>query len=433
LDGGYRKRLSVDLPRWRAEGWVTAEGEAAILASFGEGRAAFGMATILGLLGALLLGLGIIAFIGANWAEMPKLVRFGLLVAGLAVAYAIAGAFQTRGFRLFSDAALLLAGLVFAAWIALVGQTYHLSGDFADAILLFEVGIVGGAVLTRSTTLTALALVASGYWTWLVSIDAGLAPHWGGLALIVVAGAVATWVDSAFARIVAVLAFLFWAGVAIVGTAIRLQWPLAGALALAAAVALLTFALGSVLTTLGPYPRIAALGKAMLWPGLAALLLALGVLQNVPFIHDNETAREWLTPAVAGLVVAAALSALAFTRRGVTLIDGAAVVILGAAAIGFALWSPEQGLKAQLAGGAIVILAAVWAISLGEARTGRRGKTLGLFAFGLEVLYLYVVTLGTMMDTALAFLLGGVLFIALAFGLYRFDRQLAARAKGQAS
>jgi uncharacterized membrane protein len=54
-------------------------------------------------------------------------------------------------------------------------------------------------------------------------------------------------------------------------------------------------------------------------------------------------------------------------------------------------------------------------------------KTLGLVALGVEVVYLYVRTFGTLMDTALAFLVGGVLFMALAWGLYRLDRFLGTR------
>jgi uncharacterized membrane protein len=106
--------------------------------------------------------------------------------------------------------------------------------------------------------------------------------------------------------------------------------------------------------------------------------------------------------------------------------------VLAAASVGFALWHPGEDLPARLAGGVIVLAAALWATSLGQTGEHPRLKTLGLFAFGVEVFYLYVVTLGTEIDTAAAFLIGGVLFIALAYGLYRLDKRLAARAAGQA-
>ena len=98
---------------------------------------------------------------------------------------------------------------------------------------------------------------------------------------------------------------------------------------------------------------------------------------------------------------------------------------IGIGAIAFALWDPPGELESRLAGGAIVIIAALWVTSLGQEH---RGKTLGLVAFGAEILYLYVVTLGTQFDTALAFLGGGVLFIILAYGLFRLDRRMGRRA-----
>jgi uncharacterized membrane protein len=76
-------------------------------------------------------------------------------------------------------------------------------------------------------------------------------------------------------------------------------------------------------------------------------------------------------------------------------------------------------------GGALVLAVAAWAIHLGQADSYRAFRVTGLALFGLEVLYLYIRTFGTLLDTALAFLIGGILFIALAFILYRLDKQLA--------
>ena len=133
LGASYRRRLADDLPRWSERGWVTPEGSAAILASFDERRSTLGLSAVVGGLGAILLGLGVLAFVAANWEEMPRLVRFALLVGGMGASYAVAALLDRRGLPAMSDAAVMLAGFVFAGAIALVGQTYHLSGDFADA------------------------------------------------------------------------------------------------------------------------------------------------------------------------------------------------------------------------------------------------------------------------------------------------------------
>src|ERR1700754_2175943 len=118
-DTKYRKRLSEDLPRWREQGWVTQQGEAAILASLAQPTGpGFGLAAVVAVLGTLLIGFGIFAFVGANWDYMPRFFRFCLLIALLGAAYAIGAFLQKKDLPRFSDAATLLGGFIFAASIA---------------------------------------------------------------------------------------------------------------------------------------------------------------------------------------------------------------------------------------------------------------------------------------------------------------------------
>jgi uncharacterized membrane protein len=434
-DSGYRKRLVEDLPRWREAGWVTADGEAAILASLETHRSGFGLAAIVGTLGALLIGAGVVAFVGANWELMPRIVRFGLMIAALALAYGTAALLAAREMRVFAESALLVAGLVFAAAIALVGQTYHLSGDFADAVLLWEIGILGAALLTRSATLTVLALAGAGYWTWLNVIDLEIVPHWGSLLLILIAAAMAVRLGSHYTRFVAVVALAFWIGINLVGFAVHNDWSPFEMLAVATTIALTFWATGSFLATVSHKEGIAALGQAMLWPGIGMVLLAVGILQAASIDFGAYEAMDaWLPVSGAFFIVAAGFAALAAKRGGISNVDAAGAVAIGTAVIGFVAWWPQEETLARLVGGIIVIGAALWAINNGQTGPQRVGKTTGLVAFGIEVIYLYVVTLGTLLDTALAFLIGGILFVALAIGLYRIDRRLGGGdAKSEAS
>ena len=426
LDRAYRKRLAADLPKWRAAGWVTPDGAAAILAALPPaGRAAFGLATVVGMFGGLLVGLGVIAFVGANWQEIPRLARLGLLAAGLALAYGAAGLLDRRNLRIFAEVALLVAGLIFAASIALVGQSYHLSGAFADAVVLWLVGIFAAAVLTASPTMTALGLIGGAFWTYLATVDLGAAPHWLGLVPVVAGAAIATVIASRNDRLLSVLAFIFWAVLAIGSAANQHGWSFAGTIAVGISVALLLFAAGAVLASLGN-ERLAALGRDMLWPALVAILVGLGMEQAI----DHPSVGERTLTIFALVLVGAAfgLAAWAAARRSLTPLDAVAIGALGILAIGFALFMPGDAFWARIAGGVIVLVAALWAVTLGQSGVAGSGKTTGLFALGAEVVYLYAVTFGSLMNTAVAFLLGGVLFIALAWGLYRLDRHLARRA-----
>ena len=343
----------------------------------------------------------------------------------MALAYAAAGLLDRRKLRVFSEVALLIAGLVFAAAIALVGQSYHLSGEFADAILLWLIGIFAAAVLTASPAMTVLGLVGGGFWTWTVTFDLGAAPHWAGLLPVLVGGAIATVVGWRSLRVLAVLALIFWIALAIGSCGDRYDWSFVGGMALGVAVALVLFALGALLTTIGS-GRIAALGNDMLWPALASVLVVAGVEQAASHASTGEQTLTTLT--VVAVAVAAAFAVVAFMRKGLAAVDIGAVALVGVGALLFALNVPAEELWARLAGGAILIVAALWAINLGQTGAVAAAKTTGLVALGLEIIYLYVVTFGTLMDTAVAFLLGGVLFIVLAWGLYRLDRHLAGRA-----
>jgi uncharacterized membrane protein len=431
-DTAYRKRLAEDLPKWRQAGWVSEAGAKAILGALpAEGRAAFGMAATVGTLGALLIGLGIIAFVAANWDGMPRIYRFGTLIGALALAYLVAAFLRSRGLRIFSEAALLLAGLVFAAAIALIGQTYHLAGDFADAVMLWEAGMIAAALLAASPVLATLAVLGAGYWAWLGTIEAEIIPHWPSLVVILLGGIVATWLNSRMARIVAILAFGYWVALTILGFAFRYDWPFAGTLALLAVAAMAMFAAGVFRTTLTGFPRIAALGEDMVWPALAAILAALGIEQLAALWPDNLSGQVWVMPSFLLGVLAVIVTGIAYMRRGVTALEPAAIAVLAVGAVGFALWNPGETLEARLAGGALVIVAALWVTGYGQI-AGHRGKSLGLFAFGAEVLYLYAVTIGTQFDTALAFIGGGVLFIVLAYVLFRIDRRMARRTTAMA-
>lgn len=426
-EAGYRKRLAADLPKWLDAGWVTADGATGILGSVGQGRrSAFGLAATLGTLGALLLGLGVIAFVGANWEAMPRLYRLALIVLAMVVAYAAAFEFDRRNLGIFAEAGTLAAGLVFAGAIALVGQMYHMAGDFAGAVLLFEVGILGAALFTGSPTMTVVALVAAGYWTWLGTVDNEIVPHWPSLAAILVGIVVATTQSSHYGRIVAILAFMFWAAVTVVGFATVNDWSFGGGMMVFATAALAIWAFGAAVATFNRLPRFDALGEAVLWPGLFAILVAVGVLQLVEIPSKGETPVLIAALVLFGLAVA--LSAVAFLRKGLTLADLIAVAFIGAASVAFALFVPDVEFWARVAGGVIVVVAALWAVTLGQSGRHPIGKAIGLIAFGIEVIYLYVRTFGTLLDTALAFLVGGVLFVALAFILYRIDRMLAGRA-----
>jgi hypothetical protein len=268
-----------------------------------------------------------------------------------------------------------------------------------------------------------LALIGAGYWTWLATVDAHIVPHWPSLIAILIGIGVATVQNAHYGRIVAIIAFMYWLALTIFGFADAGHWSFAGGMALYVAAALALWSLGAALASVKG--RIGALGEAVLWPGLFAVLVTLGILQ----VADSRAGMHEASIAAALVVALAAiiLAVAARLRRELTLLDIVAVAVLALGALALALALPATELWRDVAGGALVVLAALWAVALGQSGRHPIGKAIGLVAFGLEVTYLYVSTIGTVLDTALAFLVGGVLFIAMAYVLFRIDRLLARR------
>lgn len=196
----YKERVKADLDRWISAGHVSADKRDAILASIPDARR-LDAATALAWVGGLLLGIAIIAFVAANWDEMPRLVRFALVLTAFA-AFAGAGAWAAHRDRaLTSNILLTIASLVFGAAIGLTGQIFDITGDPRAASYITGFVAFALALAGRSTGAATIGLVfvALGDFTdraWFSGIDsdapwmlvaapigAFLALRWGSSAL----------------------------------------------------------------------------------------------------------------------------------------------------------------------------------------------------------------------------------------------------------
>jgi uncharacterized membrane protein len=160
----YRKRLEQDLARWRDAGWVTPAGDAAIRAELAKGGRSLGLANALAILAAILIGFAVMSFVGANWQEMPRLLRLGLLFGALWASYALAATLAQRGMTGFAHAAILLGVSLFGASIMLISQMYHMDGNPPDAVLLWAAGALLAGVLLQSNPALAFAMLLVAFW-----------------------------------------------------------------------------------------------------------------------------------------------------------------------------------------------------------------------------------------------------------------------------
>lgn len=160
----YRKRLDHDLVRWRDAGWITPAGESAIRRDLEKSVRTLGLANALAILSAVLIGFAVMSFVAANWQDMPRILRIGMLIAALWASYGLAAMLARRGMTGFAHAAILLGVGIFGGSIMLISQMYHMDGNPADAVLLWAGGALLAGVALRSNPSLAFAMVLVVYW-----------------------------------------------------------------------------------------------------------------------------------------------------------------------------------------------------------------------------------------------------------------------------
>ena len=157
----YRERLTQDLDRWISVGLVASDSRAAILETLGAERR-LDAATVLGILGGLLAGVAAIAFVAANWSEIPRLLRFAMILTLFLSAACGAAWASGRGRPIASQVLLSVAALVFAAAIGLTGQIFDIAGEPLAALRGAGVAAILLGLAGRSPWTLAVGLVFLG-------------------------------------------------------------------------------------------------------------------------------------------------------------------------------------------------------------------------------------------------------------------------------
>lgn len=353
-----RSHLQKDVERWRQAGWVTEEGARAIAHELSTRRRGPGLATVLGILGAVMLGFAAMSFVAANWQEMPRIVRLGIIFAGLLGSYGAAAALFARRMDAFAHAAILLGVAVFGAGIMLISQMYHIDGHPPDAVLVWALGGFGAGILLGSNPALAASAVLFGLWSGMETAMANIV-HW---PLLVAIAALA----------VAFLAHRWRPGLHLVailltGFVVRLGW-------------------------------VVDQGHAH-WMvtlfGLLVAALAIAALELRPRLPGFDVEAADIAPTALGYGMVISYAGL-FTQQFIERITTPSLVLLAIVTLGLLLGAIVYGLRHG-------IRPAVW---------------LGYVGFSVEILAIYFKTVGTLLGSSVFYLATGLIIIALA-GLAR--------------
>ena len=212
----YRQRLEADLARWQGEGLLPPAAADAIRATLRPVPEGVTIATVVGIVGGLLIAAAFLAFVAANWTAIARPMRFAILIAGIVGAYGAGALFDRAGRAHLADLCVGMGSIVFGAAIALTGQMYHLGDDFAGGLLLWAAGALAAAVLTGSRSALAVALAAACFWSSM-RIFATADIHVQFVAFWLIAAALALAWNAPVARHLVALSALAWAVMAALG------------------------------------------------------------------------------------------------------------------------------------------------------------------------------------------------------------------------
>ena len=203
----FHRRLPAEVAQWQSDGLISPEQAAAVLERYGlsaEDRLpgepaatdAIGATdptedpaerttlvsravSIIGVMGALLVGLGIIIYVAANWDVIPVWARVTMLVA-------LAAAINTAGWFLLARldyprigvALLVIGALAYGASVHLIAQIYHVPVNHPNLTTAWFLGVLPIGYIVRSRLLVGVSLVllvlSMGFRTqwWLEYYDA---------------------------------------------------------------------------------------------------------------------------------------------------------------------------------------------------------------------------------------------------------------------
>ena len=115
------------------------------------------------IMGAILLGCGVVLFVSAHWDEMGPGARFALVCAMVAV-FHVAGGVVRASYRGLSTALHAVGTVATGAAIALVGQIFNIEEHWPAAVLLWAVAALAGWLLLRDQAQQTLALLLVPTW-----------------------------------------------------------------------------------------------------------------------------------------------------------------------------------------------------------------------------------------------------------------------------
>jgi uncharacterized membrane protein len=431
----YIKQLTADLPRWVGQGWVNADHANLILkdAELNQKEGWLRLPVILAGLGALLVFLGVIAFVAANWQEMGRSFKVFLLL--LATGTSLLGMMQARlkGNEGLSQGLAFLTALIFGADILLMAQIYQLPPNPPGGALLWGLIAAAIAMLWPNQMSMALAFLLMGAWTVLTQKVASggdfifasrlheLPVHWAFVPLWGVLAAYSLKREWNKALHAAALALLGWmlmttGNLLPSGEDVLMHAGLVLVLVLAALAVARQVMAGQALDSLG---EGAGIISKYLWLAFVVWLWIVTLISGDDFGRIGH-----VLPVAVALPLLLIAGASLFYEKTRTF--GAAMVMAVLAQFALAGAIINAGVDHALMA-ILTVALAVGAIMHGYASREKFFFNLGFTLFAFKTTHIYFSTIWGLGARAPLFILGGVLLMVMSLKLDKKRRQLLSK------
>lgn len=166
LDPQFVQSIRREIEAWRAEGMISDEVAEALLSRYKSTEAerrSFSLnrlAGILAVMGAVLVGLGVVGLVAVNWSEISDLAKLVMMVTCTAASYGAGWLLAYRmGYARVGIALILLGAILFGASIHLIAQSFNVDVNHPNLVTAWFLGVVPLAYVTRSKALLVLSII----------------------------------------------------------------------------------------------------------------------------------------------------------------------------------------------------------------------------------------------------------------------------------
>ncbi len=394
--------LSEAVDDWAARGLLPDATAQALHADIDAQGGGWDFRALIVAFGVFCIGLAAITFVAANWYQIPRPARLGLIGGALWAAWIGAIWAGRRGSVPWFEGLSLLACAFYGAAIMLVAQLYHIQGEPVEAVWLWSLGTLIAAALLRAAMPLALAIALFFLWFSLSLTPDFDRPNLVYLGAWAVGALLSALLPSRFCGHLSALALIAWVVVSLIQSEAEVLPTMLATGAGFAVVALVLASAGA-----GRWLR-GFEGAALFY----ALALVAGLVLWLHVANADFSPATRTPPGPQPVLFAAPLACLAvalwgYMQGAATRYDLWVTVIFAALFTMLFGETPNTWLTAAFALGLFL-----WITRMGWRLRLRALRALGITGFVAMLLILYAQTLGTLIGTAGFYLGAGVILLA---------------------